>query len=637
MKLRYWIASLLLFASYMSSSIAMTSTEMVKAINQARTINQHSLIHHRAQRLSDTHAIAWSSLHGPIIGQSVAIVQMKNQPSMLFAYRPNVSSILYRSKDAGKTWQPLNTPQHVNLYKLVSIDQNRLLFGTNDGLYASTDQGSTWTKIPHFEHSIGRIFVSQPDLILAAVDIGHLESVYRSTDLGQTWTPANLGLDTDWPYEVLAGRGQVIFTCTNGLFVSTNGGLLWTRPNKQWEDANTRSLAVTSKLDAYSIGAGELYKTDYTGKTWEKIITDSFPGYLESIQVDTQDHLFLIKDNHASNQFDLYRSMDNGHTWQKLFTAEYISHITILDNGQILVSTDQGLFQSNTAQQSFKPITTAFSVSSTKHVLIKDENHLFAIDGGYGSSDAPDVLYRSTDAGKTWQIAYKPAHGHFQGLAEFQDHLLLATPQKMLVSDDLGQSWQTVSQLNDGGSNLMTDNNAVLVTRSDGIYLSTDLTHWQQVIKMSNNSWAQAYYDGKNIYAYANSTIKVTADQGQTWTTLLDNLNQFSALIHGYQDKVLVVAFPYAGVIKSTDGGKNWDFINQGIYDVHYKTLHVIDENQYLLATDQGMFFTKDGGKHWTAENHGLENENVHDFAVKDHVILVGTDGAGVFRADLTP
>jgi len=625
MKLTSWIICLLL-TQPISTALAMSNADIVKTINQAKII-----VHHRIHQVNRQYDFTWSSLNGPTIGKSVHTVQMKNNPAILFAYRPYVFSPLYRSIDSGQSWQRLQLPHHISIRDMYSIDANHLIIGSREGIYLSSDQGNTWALAEHMDQDIDNLFVSHPYLMLAVANNGSpYNNVYRSTDLGHTWTPARLGLNGDKGMWGIGGRDNILFIGANGLNISSNGGLMWAQPSQKWQETYADSIAVNSKFDVFVIGGG-FYKTDSTGHTWEEI-NKGFPGYSEKIQVDEKDRLYLISHDVDNNQMQLSRSSDNGKTWNILYASEFISDANVLESGKILLSTERGLFQSDDSQEHFTPLTTNFSISKTAHVLVMNDKHYFAIDGEYGSTGQNDTLYHSDDEGQSWKLSY---HGRISGLELQKNRLIMAANfYDILTSDNLGQTWQTSYHFDNGYiKNLSIANGAILVTRDNGQYLSFDLKNWEQLT--SDGSYNQAYFDGKNVYVYANSAIKMSADQGKTWITLLDNLNQYGAIITGYQSKVILVAFDSAGILKSTNQGKTWDLINQGLYDFHFNTLKVIDENHYIVATDQSVFFTKDGGAHWITEDNGLENENVLSLSVNNKLLLAGTDGAGVFKATI--
>ena len=62
-----------------------------------------------------------------------------------------------------------------------------------------------------------------------------------------------------------------------------------------------------------------------------------------------------------------------------------------------------------------------------------------------------------------------------------------------------------------------------------------------------------------------------------------------------------------AGVFKSTDNGKSWEEINNGLGDLFPKNIYsiVINSNDIILIKTNGGFFNStDDGEHWTKLNN---------------------------------
>ena len=120
--------------------------------------------------------------------------------------------------------------------------------------------------------------------------------------------------------------------------------------------------------------------------------------------------------------------------------------------------------------------------------------------------------------------------------------------------------------------------------------------------------------------------------RGQTWTTLLTNLSPYTTYMTGYRDKVILIAIYATGIIKMTKDGA-WELINNGLTNFAFSSILALSENNYVVATDTGIFYTQDGGKHWTPENDGLENLDVKSLSANENILLAGTKGSGVFKA----
>jgi hypothetical protein len=132
-----------------------------------------------------------------------------------------------------------------------------LLAGTfGDGIFLSTDSGTSWTvataglTCP----SVWSLAVSGPNLY-AGTDSG---GVFLSTDNGSRWTAASTGLtNADIRAFAVAGTDIVAGTAGGGVFLSTNCGTRWTEVNSGLTNVYMLSLAVTgTNLFAGSEGGG---------------------------------------------------------------------------------------------------------------------------------------------------------------------------------------------------------------------------------------------------------------------------------------------------------------------------------------------------------------------------------------------
>jgi hypothetical protein len=171
--------------------------------------------------------------------------------------------------------------------------------------------------------------------------------------------PAVLGLDDDSFIFNIQGRDNILLADGGGLNISTNAGLFWTQV-EEWQYASLRHLAMDSKHNIY-LGTFSLYKIDVDGKNNKKISKD-IPGAIEKSTVDNKDRVYLT--NRTESTSSLYRSDNGGETWQLLQSFNFIGNFTVLDNGKILLTTDQGLIISDETQLHYTPLTPSFSTSS---------------------------------------------------------------------------------------------------------------------------------------------------------------------------------------------------------------------------------------------------------------------------------
>ncbi len=164
-------------------------------------------------------------------------------------------SSFFRTTNAGATWQTVDIVANTVTPAFTAPTLSKMSFpsrnvgyaaGTRNGVYKTTDGGSTWTKInpfPALNENIGGAYVSYTSIF--ALDdntvfvLGNIfttagfKRLYKTTDGGATWTDISGSINTQLPVgnmlNVLfsdANNGYV--SGSNVLFVTNNSGASWT-------------------------------------------------------------------------------------------------------------------------------------------------------------------------------------------------------------------------------------------------------------------------------------------------------------------------------------------------------------------------------------------------------------------------
>jgi hypothetical protein len=90
------------------------------------------------------------------------------------------------------------------------------------------------------------------------------------------------------------------------------------------------------------------------------------------------------------------------------------------------------------------------------------------------------------------------------------------------------------------------------------------------------------------------------------------------------------------GIFLSTDYGDNWTASNSGVTSYGEIIESFILIGNYIFAgTADGIFQSTDNGETWIKKNMGLTTNAVYSFSICGDNIFAGTEGGGVFRADL--
>ena len=268
---------------------------------------------------------------------------------------------VWRSEDSGTTFKPVFDDQPVQSIGAIALDPKNskvVWVGTGEswtrnsvsignGIYKSTDNGDTWTRmgLPNSER-VAQIIVSpdNSDVVYVAVP-GALWSdspdrgLYKTTDGGRTWQHilkgANLStgcstisMDPTNPNVLLAGmwdfrrKGWTFRSggdgpeapSASGLFRTADGGATWTEVTpdnaKGFPAKPYGRLAVnhapSNALRVYCFVEGKdsaLFASDDGGATWDKRDKSTWmvwrPFYFARMTVDPKNPDRVFKDNGA--------------------------------------------------------------------------------------------------------------------------------------------------------------------------------------------------------------------------------------------------------------------------------------------------------------------------------------------------
>ena len=179
-------------------------------------------------------------------------------------YAGDYSNGVYLSTDIGSTWTAVNTNlTNLNVNALAASGIN-VFAGTNGGgVFLSSDTGGHWmavnTNLTNL--TINALAFSGTSLYAGTAGGG----VFVSSDTGNTWTASNINL-TNLSITSLVVNGTQIFAGTNsGVFLSMNNGANWTAINTGLASNNVSSLAI-SGTDIYGVFNGS--------GVWKRTLSD---------------------------------------------------------------------------------------------------------------------------------------------------------------------------------------------------------------------------------------------------------------------------------------------------------------------------------------------------------------------------
>jgi photosystem II stability/assembly factor-like uncharacterized protein len=254
---------------------------------------------------SSDRGVHWNRIDCALNGYAVwKLVASEKDPKMLYAGTGAPSrSILFRSRDGGKTWEktPLEMPEFcagVNRPRMLALavdpdDADDVWAGVEEGgLHRSRDGGDSWERIDTSWPEFGGNS-DLHDIIILKQDDGskvHLAltviALYRSVDGGKTWTRQSAKESWGLRYsrllmrkpgsnrEIAVGIGDGTPGTQAAILTSSDAGLTWVRADLDTPSNSCMWAFGSNPADPDFMLAGSkfgyLYRSTDGGRSWAK-------------------------------------------------------------------------------------------------------------------------------------------------------------------------------------------------------------------------------------------------------------------------------------------------------------------------------------------------------------------------------
>jgi photosystem II stability/assembly factor-like uncharacterized protein len=354
---------------------------------------------------------SWNSIHTGMLDDSdVFSIQVDaSQPVRLFA---SACSGIYRSSNAGEKWTKLIRAQGAS-YRTYQITQdpaqpNIVFAGTTSGLEKSVDGGTTWRKLSTQSTRSIAFDPVRPGRIYVATDE---EGLFRSDNLGESLHAINRGF-CNRRLGSLAASGKVLYV--NSIQNSTSGPILRMSDSEQ-------TWAVVPSV----------------AKLIRKQVVRIVSANSERLYIVTTSSLVV--------------SADAGRSWREI-SAPSTSPLTDLlvpsaDGHKLLVGTENGVFQTENAGETWKP-EQLLDVKFGAPPLLTPAGPRTAV-----ATAATPMLVSSSD-GVGYQTTKHPGNGYeiYGIVATDHNGLLAATSRGLMRSDEVEKAWQPVLGILEGST-----------------------------------------------------------------------------------------------------------------------------------------------------------------------------------------
>ena len=515
---------------------------------------------------------------------------------------------------------------------------NMVLVGTNKGLYKSTDNLATWTKVvTSGTFNFIKFHPTNPSIVYTvnhSCCASNRDYLWKSSDTGDSFAKTQQITGNNGRsgrIEVSAAApSNVYFANSNGIHKSTDEGERFALIAVPSATGGVGAFGINSTNELNMITGGiDAYRSDDEGASFTQVTywslgssqhgSGTFQSRYDNSTVYV--HADLRKINSVNGVFymgtdgSMVKSTDGGTTWIDLMRdgvgvrENYKLGVSQSNNGvAICGSQDNGTsiykdtgwieFYGADGMEGFiHPLNADYMIGS-----IQNGGRRRTTDGG----STQDGVTPSGSASGNWQapIAYDP-----------NDHMVVYDFRDgVRKSEDFGTSHSLMGYPSFSGTMQVAE---IAQNNSD-------------VIVVSSGSSIEKSIDGGISFASIKGNLPNHSIQDIAFDPLDDN-------------RIIVVNASYQNngqkVYMTTDGGTTWTNITFNIGDIPVHSV-VIDHDaakNIYLGTEVGVFTKPMSGSSWTLYSTGLPNTTVEELEIVygANTIKAATWGRGLWEYDL--
>jgi photosystem II stability/assembly factor-like uncharacterized protein len=608
--------------------------------------------------------------------------------------RPDLSTGdgIYKSIDAGKTWQHLGLrdAQQIGAMIVDPHDPNRVFvaalghpYGPNPerGVFRSLDGGATWQKVLYKDENTGAIDIAfnpsnsqivyadmwssrRPPWTTGGGYSGPGSGLYKSTDGGTTWKELTKGLPTWADHLGRIGLGIApndpnrIYALVDapklgGLYRSDDAGETWQRINDEQRICGRGDDFAGVRVDPKNedvvyVANTSAYRSTNAGKDFTAI--KGAPGgddyHTIWINPDNPNIIFFGSDQGATI------TVNDGQTWSSWYNQPTAQFYHVITDNQFPYWVYGGQQESGSAGVA--------SRSDFGEITFRDWYPVGTEEYGYVAPDPlnPNLIYGGrtarfdTTTGQTQDVspvALRTGQYRFNRTAPLifspaNPHVLYLGSNVLFKTTNGGQSWETISP------DLTRTDPAVPPTL--GVFVESDPAKGKH--RGVIYSIAPSPKDASLIWIGTDDgVIQVTRDGGKNWQnvtpTELTPWSKLAQLDASHFDAGTVYAAvnrfrlddlrPY--IYRTHDGGNTWQRIVGGLPDnepVNTVREDPVRKGLLFAGTERSIYVSFDDGDHWQSLQLNLPPSSMRDLVIHDDDVVVGTHGRSFWILDnITP
>lgn len=371
---------------------------------------------------------------------------------------------------------------------------------------------------------------------------------------------------------------------------------------------------------------------------WEQVSNNMYGANVSCIEF-TDSNIYV-----GTYDSGIFMSRDDGVNWENIshtMINKEILDLAIL-NEFIFAATEHEFQVTSNNGITWKEIKS--SKMSDISSLCVHKNILFAGDRNTGKG-----LWKSTDFGKNWEqnnscLIKSKYHTdtlfiQIENIKSNGKSLFIGTLDFLYYSSNNGVCWNKIKY-----DTKYHSVEKIIFTKNDVILLASRYDVWgmkRKLFKANLNDLdfseigdelfeeyiVDVSYDNGMLYAVTDEGVYLSNNNGESWLPKFRIRNSKGIT---NKDNIILLYTWKDEIFKSSDQGKSFHEITDGIYGLFTGSLNFID-SQIIAGTSKGNFISNDLGEYWSRYYLSISNATVTPLLETNNDILAGTDNSGIY------